>query len=73
MVKYCIHVSTNYPLFIGGFNYYYAVAVVKQGGLSDVISVKELKGKRACFAGVETFAGWMLPISTVSSTIKDYY
>ncbi|XP_066246243.1 transferrin 2 [Euwallacea similis] len=49
----------------GGFTHYYAVAVVKTGGLSDVVSLRDLKGKRACFAGVETYAGWMLPVSTL--------
>ncbi|KAL1513778.1 hypothetical protein ABEB36_003143 [Hypothenemus hampei] len=49
----------------GGFNYYYAVAVVKSNGLTDVTTLRDLKGKRACFAGVETYAGWMLPISTL--------
>ncbi|XP_060530062.1 transferrin 2 isoform X3 [Cylas formicarius] len=49
----------------GGFNYYYAVAVVKLNSLPDVFSLGDLKNKRACFAGVETFAGWMLPISTL--------
>uniref|UniRef100_A0AAR5PBB6 Transferrin-like domain-containing protein n=1 Tax=Dendroctonus ponderosae TaxID=77166 RepID=A0AAR5PBB6_DENPD len=49
----------------GGFNYYYAVAVVKVGSLTDVLSIRDLKGKKACFPGVETYAGWMLPISTL--------
>ncbi|XP_030749871.1 melanotransferrin [Sitophilus oryzae] len=49
----------------GGFNYYYSVAVVKKNSLTDVISLRDLKGKRACFAGVESYAGWMLPISTL--------
>ncbi|XP_050293429.1 melanotransferrin isoform X2 [Anthonomus grandis grandis] len=49
----------------GGFRYYYAVSVIKKGSLSDVISLRDLRGKRACFAGVETYAGWMLPISTL--------
>ncbi|CAG9772274.1 unnamed protein product [Ceutorhynchus assimilis] len=51
----------------GGFNYYYSVAVVKAGSLSDVTTMHNLRGKRACFAGVETYAGWMLPISTLMS------
>ncbi|CAG9858189.1 unnamed protein product [Phyllotreta striolata] len=49
----------------GGFNYYYAVAVVKRGTLSYVNSLQQLRGTKACFAGVETFAGWILPINTL--------
>ncbi|XP_057650836.1 melanotransferrin [Diorhabda carinulata] len=49
----------------GGFNYYYAVAVVKVGSLSYVNSLHHLRGTKACFAGVETFAGWILPINTL--------
>ncbi|CAG9831580.1 unnamed protein product [Diabrotica balteata] len=49
----------------GGFNYYYAVAVIKTGTLSYVNSLRQLRGIKACFAGVETFAGWILPINTL--------
>lgn len=44
---------------------YYAVAAVKKGSLSDVRSLKDLRGKKACFAGVGTQAGWVIPIDVV--------
>lgn len=47
---------------IGGQKFYYAVAVVKRGTLLDVSHLSQLRGKRACFAGVGTQAGWVLPI-----------
>lgn len=53
----------------GGFNFYYAVAVVKKGSLPDVASLRELKGKKACFSGVGSQAGWTIPIYTVSQYI----
>lgn len=49
----------------GGFKHYYAVAVLKKNSLPDVTSLYDLRGKKACFPGVETFAGWVLPINTV--------
>ncbi|CAH1375090.1 unnamed protein product [Tenebrio molitor] len=44
---------------------YYAVAVVKKETLPDVRSLFDLRGTRACFAGVETIAGWVVPIYTL--------
>lgn len=44
----------------------YAVAVVKKGSLPDVQTLYDLKGKKACFAGVGTLAGWVLPVNVVS-------
>lgn len=44
---------------------YYAVAVIKKDTLPDVTSLYNLRGKKACFAGVQTYAGWMLPIYTL--------
>ncbi|KAK9877031.1 hypothetical protein WA026_016058 [Henosepilachna vigintioctopunctata] len=49
----------------GGQNHYYAVALVKKGTLADVTSLHHLRGKRACFSGVQTYAGWVLPIYTL--------
>lgn len=49
----------------GGFNYQYAVAVVKRRTLNDVHSLRDLRGKRGCFAGVGIMAGWIVPIYTV--------
>lgn len=53
-------------VFEGGQSHYFSVAVVKKGGLPDVFSLYHLRGQKACFPGVETFAGWVLPINTVS-------
>ncbi|KAJ1525243.1 hypothetical protein ONE63_010068 [Megalurothrips usitatus] len=49
----------------GGQKFYYAVAVVKRGTLLDVTHLSQLRGKRACFAGVGTQAGWVLPVYTM--------
>lgn len=49
-----------------GLKYYYAVAVVKKGTLPDVATLKELRGRKACFPEVGSMAGWVLPIHTVS-------
>lgn len=53
-------------VFMDGLKHYYAIAAVKKGAIPEVQSLYDLRGKRACFAGVETFAGWVLPIYTVS-------
>lgn len=50
----------------GGFTQYYSVAVVKQDTLRDVYNLRQLKGKKACFAWVGSYAGWTIPIHTVS-------
>lgn len=63
--RYYSLVPIAQELLEGGFNYYYAVAVIKKGTLDDVSSLYQLRGRKACFAGVETFAGWILPINTV--------
>ena len=49
----------------------YAVAVVKKGFLSNVQSLYDLRGKKACFAGVGTLAGWVLPVNIVSKRETD--
>jgi ABC-type phosphate/phosphonate transport system substrate-binding protein len=49
---------------------YYAVAVVKKETLPDVRSLFDLRGTRACFAGVETIAGWVVPIYTVGPPLQ---
>ncbi|XP_044266677.1 melanotransferrin [Tribolium madens] len=49
----------------GGLQHYYAVAAVKKGTLTHVNSLFDLRGVKACFAGVETFAGWVVPIYTL--------
>lgn len=53
-------------IYDSGLNYQYAVAVVKKGSLRDVESISDLRGKKACFAGVGLLAGWVLPIEVVS-------
>lgn len=52
--------------FDGGFSNYYAVAVVKKDTLSDVTTIRDLRGKKACFSEVGSQAGWTIPIHTVS-------
>ncbi|KAF2898323.1 hypothetical protein ILUMI_07848 [Ignelater luminosus] len=51
----------------GNMKHYYAVAVVKAGAdnMRDVHNIRQLRGKRACFAGVGTMAGWVIPIYTL--------
>lgn len=53
-------------IYDSGLNYQYAVAVVKKGSLSNVNSLYDLRGKKACFAGVGTLAGWITPIFNVN-------
>ncbi|CAL7939253.1 unnamed protein product [Xylocopa violacea] len=48
-----------------GITYQYAVAVVRKGSLPDVQSLSDLRGKKACFAGLGTLAGWVIPIHTL--------
>ncbi|KAG8237825.1 hypothetical protein J437_LFUL002434, partial [Ladona fulva] len=43
----------------------YAVAVIKKGSLPDLKSIHDLRKKKACFAGVGTLAGWVIPIYTL--------
>lgn len=64
--RYYSLVPIAQEMYDGGFKYYYSVAVIKAGTLRNVYSIRDLRGKRACFPGVETFAGWMIPINTVS-------
>lgn len=56
--------------FEGGFNHYYAVAVIKADTLADVSSLRDLRGKKACFSEVGSQAGWTIPIHTVSFSKK---
>lgn len=52
-------------IYPGGVKHYYAVAVIKRGSLPDVTSLRQLRGKKACFAGVGSLAGWVMPIHTL--------
>lgn len=52
--------------FDGGFKNYYAVAVIKKDTIPEVTSIRDLRGKKACFAEVGSQAGWTIPIHTVN-------
>ncbi|XP_020296181.1 melanotransferrin [Pseudomyrmex gracilis] len=52
-------------IYDNGLNIQYAVAVVKKSTLPDVQTLYDLRGKKACFAGVGTLAGWIIPINTL--------
>ncbi|XP_029171415.1 melanotransferrin [Nylanderia fulva] len=52
-------------IYESGLNYQYAVAVIKKGSLQDVNSLHDLRYRKACFAGVGTLAGWVIPINTL--------
>ncbi|XP_073969990.1 transferrin 2 [Rhodnius prolixus] len=47
-------------LYTGNQRNYYAVALIKKGTLHDVTNLRHLRGKKACFPGVGTLAGWIL-------------
>lgn len=49
----------------GGFQNYYAVAVVKNGSLPDVTDIHHLRQKKVCFPWVGSLAGWIMPIYTL--------
>lgn len=51
--------------YLDGSTEYYAVALIKKNTLKDVYNLGNLNGKKACFAGVGTQAGWNIPINTV--------
>uniref|UniRef100_A0A336LQ04 CSON000095 protein n=1 Tax=Culicoides sonorensis TaxID=179676 RepID=A0A336LQ04_CULSO len=46
----------------GDVKAYHAVAVVKKGTLPEVRSIRDLRGKKACFSYVGSLAGWTVPI-----------
>ncbi|CAK9812062.1 MELTF [Anthophora plagiata] len=52
-------------IYESGLNYQYAVAVIKKGSLTDVQSLNDLRGKKACFAGLGMLAGWIIPVHTL--------
>lgn len=57
-------------IYDNNVNYQYAVAVIKRGSLPEVHNLYDLRGKKGCFAGVGTLAGWVIPISNVSKTCR---
>lgn len=57
-------------IYESGVNFQYAVAVIKKGSLTDVHNLYDLRGKKGCFAGVGTLAGWVVPINNVSKISK---
>lgn len=67
--KYYSHFIIILPfpclMFLDGSTEYYAVALIKKNTLHDVYNLGHLKGKKACFAGVGTQAGWNIPVNTV--------
>ncbi|XP_050357433.1 melanotransferrin [Nymphalis io] len=55
-------------LYGRGEPYQYAVAVIKKGGLPAVqpgMGLHGLRGAKACFPGVGSLAGWVMPIHTL--------
>ncbi|OXU29135.1 hypothetical protein TSAR_009918 [Trichomalopsis sarcophagae] len=52
-------------IYESGVNYQYAVAVIKKNTMPEVTHIRDLRGKKACFAGVGTLAGWVTPIYTL--------
>lgn len=58
-------------VYDGRFKYSYAVAVVKKKSTFTLNTLSDIRDKRACFAGVGTLAGWVIPIHTVRTNIFD--
>lgn len=56
--------------FDGGFKNYYSVAVIKKEEIPDVTSIRDLRGKKACFPEVGSQAGWTIPVHTVNTFDK---
>lgn len=54
----------------GERDYMYAVAIVPKN--STIQRLSDIRGRRACFAGVGTMAGWILPIDKVIYN-KNYF
>ncbi|KRT83633.1 hypothetical protein AMK59_4766, partial [Oryctes borbonicus] len=53
------------PYLLNPNTVYYSIALVKRNSLRDVSSLHDLRGKKACFAGVGTMAGWVIPLYTL--------
>jgi len=70
--RYYSLVPIMQELDVNRMKYQYAIAVIKKGSLPDVQTLYDLKGKKACFPGVETLAGWALPINIVSKRKTDF-
>lgn len=64
--RYHSLVPVMQEIYDSGVSHQYAVAVIKKGSLTDVYNLAGLRGKKACFAGVGTLAGWIAPIHNVS-------
>lgn len=64
--------NNNYvnPLFLDNIDEYYSVALIKKNTLKDVYNLGNLQGKKACFAGVGTQAGWNIPIHKVKNILS---
>uniref|UniRef100_A0A8D8LTG3 Serotransferrin n=1 Tax=Cacopsylla melanoneura TaxID=428564 RepID=A0A8D8LTG3_9HEMI len=48
-----------------GSKHYYAVAVMKKNAHPEITHLAHLRGRKACFAGVGTMAGWVIPVDTL--------
>lgn len=64
--QYNVDVDCLQEVYSGGAKFYYSVAVVKKGTLLDVNNIRQLRGKKTCFPGVGSLAGWIIPIHVVS-------
>lgn len=60
-------------LFLDGTEEYYSVALIKKNTLHDMYNLGYLQGKKACFAGVGTQAGWNIPIHKVIFSITQHF
>uniref|UniRef100_A0A1B6GPN2 Transferrin-like domain-containing protein n=1 Tax=Cuerna arida TaxID=1464854 RepID=A0A1B6GPN2_9HEMI len=49
-------------VYTGGARFYYTTAVIKKGTLPDLNNIRQLRGKKVCFPGVGSLAGWIIPI-----------
>ncbi|XP_054267842.1 melanotransferrin [Macrosteles quadrilineatus] len=49
-------------VYEGGSKFYYSTAVIKKGTLTDVSNIRQIRGKKVCFPGVGSLAGWIIPI-----------
>ncbi|XP_037068709.1 melanotransferrin-like [Pollicipes pollicipes] len=52
-------------VYADGGREYYSVAVVKRD--SDIRRLSDIRGKKACFSGVGSLAGWVMPIAKLMS------
>lgn len=63
--RYHSLVAIAQETYSGNSKHFYATAVVKKGTLPDVTNIRHLRGKKICFPGVGSLAGWIIPIYEV--------